>query len=170
MRANSSRLLLATAAVNAAFHGRSSIATQAVYLGAKRRRVEAAPEGRMTTFADARPVVARFPAARPGPDGNAADSMDEAFTFESPMMRFTDRAAYLDSHRAFQRLVKCMTMISELYGAEEATLLYDLETATPVGVQRTAEHFRVVDGKVSSILLLFDSAPWRPIFERLEGH
>jgi hypothetical protein len=62
-----------------------------------------------------------------------------------------------------------MTMISELYGSEEATLLYDLETSTPAGMQRTAEHFRIVDGKVSSISLLFDSAPWRPIFESLEG-
>jgi hypothetical protein len=119
----------------------------------------------MTTFADTRSVLARFLAARQDPDANAADFMDEAFTFESPMMRFTDRAAYLASHRAFQNLIKGMTMISELYASQEATLLYDLETATPVGVQRTAEHFRIVDGKVSTILLLFDSAPWRRIFE-----
>jgi hypothetical protein len=91
--------------------------------------------------------------------------MHPQFTFESPMMRFDNRAAYLDSHRSFQTLVTGMTMISELYGPEEATLLYDLETATPAGVQRTAEHFRVADGRVASIVLLFDSAPWRPIFE-----
>jgi hypothetical protein len=123
----------------------------------------------MTTLADARQVLARFLAARQDPEANAVDFMDEAFTFESPMMRFTDRAAYLNSHRAFQNLVTGLTMISELYGSEEATLLYDLETSTPAGVQRTAAHFRIVDGKVSYISLLFDSAPWRPIFESLEG-
>jgi len=122
----------------------------------------------MTTSTDCHSAVACFLAARQDPDANALDLMDPEFTFESPMMRFSDRTVYLESHRAFQKLVKGTTMISELYGPEEAILLYDLQTATPVGVQRTAEHFRLVGGKVMSILLLFDSAPWKPIFERLE--
>jgi hypothetical protein len=50
-------------------------------------------------------------------------------------------------------------------GPQEAPLLYDLETATPVGVQRTAELFWIVDGKVAAIWLLFDTAPWKAIFE-----
>jgi len=121
----------------------------------------------MKTSTDSHSALSFFLAARQDPDANAVDLMHEAFTFESPMMRFSDRTAYLESHRAFQQLVKGMTMISELYGVDEAILLYDLETATPVGVQRTAEHFRLMGGKVRSILLLFDSAPWKPIFERL---
>ena len=121
----------------------------------------------MTATSDCRQLVSLFLVARQDPDANAMDLMDPAFTFESPLMRFDDRAAYLSSHRGFQRLVIGIRMISELYGPDEATLLYDLGTETPAGVQRTAEHFQIIDGKVRSILLLFDSAPWRPIFEGL---
>lgn len=43
----------------------------------------------------------------------------------------------------------------------EATLLYDLGASIPGGKQRTAEHFKVVGGKIQSILLIFDASPWR---------
>ncbi|HMF14576.1 MAG TPA: nuclear transport factor 2 family protein [Gemmataceae bacterium] len=121
----------------------------------------------MTTTSDSRQLISSFLAARQKPDGDAAGLLHSDFTFESPLMRFEGATKYLQSHRSFQNLVKGTTMISELYGPNEATLLYDLETATPAGVQRTAEHFRITDGKVASIILLFDSAPWRPIFEHL---
>jgi hypothetical protein len=119
----------------------------------------------MTGSPDSRPLVAAFLDARANPDADALALMAEAFTFESPLMRFDDRIAYLESHRAFQHLVRRIEMISELYGPQEAALLYDLETATPVGVQRTAEHFCIADGKVAEIRLLFDAAPWKAIFE-----
>jgi len=121
----------------------------------------------MTTTSNPRQLISSFLAARRQPESNAADLMHSDFRFESPMMRIEDATEYLESHRSFQKLVQDTRMISELYGPDEATLVYDLETATPVGVQRTAEHFRIIDGKVASITMLFDSAPWRPIFEHL---
>lgn len=54
-------------------------------------------------------------------------------------------------------------MISELYGESEATLVYDVHTKTPVGTQRTAEHFQVRDGRIISIMLIFDATLWRPL-------
>ncbi len=119
----------------------------------------------MTATSDCRQLVTSFLAARQDSDAYAMDLMHPAFTFESPLMRIDDRAVYLQNHRGFQRLVKGLAMISELYGPDEATLFYDLDTATSVGVQRTAEHFQIRGGKVASILVLFDSAPWRPLFE-----
>lgn len=119
----------------------------------------------MTARTDCRQLVSSFLAARENLDPKAADLMDAAFSFESPLMRIDDRDSYLQTHRAFQKLVKGMRMISELYGPDTASLLYDLDTTTPVGVQRTAEYFRIKEGKVASILLLFDSAPWRSLFE-----
>ncbi|WP_211370224.1 hypothetical protein [Nonomuraea turkmeniaca] len=56
-----------------------------------------------------------------------------------------------------------LDLISELYGDAEATLVYDVHTATPAGTQRTAEHFRLRGGKISEILLIFDAAPWQPM-------
>ncbi|HEY4028434.1 MAG TPA: hypothetical protein VGO86_18550, partial [Candidatus Dormibacteraeota bacterium] len=90
-----------------------------------------------------------------------------AFTFQSPLMRFDDPAAYLASHGDFQQVVTGLDMISELYGEGEATLVYDLHTATPAGTQRTAEHFTLAAGKIASILLIFDASPWRPMLAAL---
>ena len=63
----------------------------------------------------------------------------------------------------FLGIVTGVDMISELYGEGEATLVYDVHTATPVGTQRTAEHFRLRDGGIASIRLIFDATAWRPI-------
>ncbi|MFI7635636.1 hypothetical protein [Nonomuraea sp. NPDC049400] len=38
-----------------------------------------------------------------------------------------------------------------------------VHTATPAGIQRTAEHFRLHDGKITTIMLIFDAAPWQPM-------
>jgi hypothetical protein len=123
----------------------------------------------MADTTDTRELVRAFLAARQGSDADAADLMDVGFTFESPLMRFNDRSTYLEQHRAFQSFVRDTRMLSQLYGPDEATLIYDLDTATPAGVQRTSEHFRFIGGKVASIHLLFDSAPWRPIFGGLQS-
>ncbi|MGW5343538.1 hypothetical protein [Streptomyces sp. HUAS TT3] len=57
-----------------------------------------------------------------------------------------------------------MELISELYGESEATLVYDLHTVPAVGItQRTAEHFRLRDGRITAIMLIFDSAPGQAI-------
>ncbi|MFH7594821.1 hypothetical protein WDV06_06880 [Streptomyces racemochromogenes] len=57
-----------------------------------------------------------------------------------------------------------MELISELYGETEATLVYDVHTAPAVGItQHTAEHFRLRDGRITSIKLVFDAAPWQAI-------
>jgi glutamyl-tRNA reductase len=83
--------------------------------------------------------------------------------FRSPMMQFSNANDLVASSVSFKSVVLAYRMISELYDEGEGTLLYDLETATPVGVQRTAEHFRVQDGKITSILLIFDATKWRTI-------
>ncbi len=118
----------------------------------------------MTSQTQARQVVSAYHAARTAGDLQAAGvHLAPTFTFQSPLMRFDDPAAYLASHGDFQRMVRGLDMISELYGEGEATLVYDLHTATPAGTQRTAEHFTVADGRIASILLIFDASPWLPM-------
>lgn len=56
-------------------------------------------------------------------------------------------------------------MISELYGDGEATLVYDLHTSLPAGVKRSAEHFRVRDGRIIAITIIFDATPRHPVIE-----
>jgi len=116
----------------------------------------------MTTDTQTRRVVSAYHAARTAGDLEAASVyLAPTFTFQSPMMGFDSPVTYLARHRAFLPLVKGLDMISELYGEGEATLVYDLHMATPAGTQRTAEHFRLTDDKISSILVIFDASPWR---------
>jgi hypothetical protein len=122
----------------------------------------------MTIDTSARPVVSAFLEARAAGDlERAATHLAASFNFQSPLMRFDDPALYLHSHRDFQRLVTGLDLISELYGEGEATLVFDLHTATPAGTQRTAEHLSLMGGKIASILLIFDASPWRPMLAAL---
>ncbi|HEX6360280.1 hypothetical protein [Actinophytocola sp.] len=93
---------------------------------------------------------------------SARTTLADGFTFESPLL-----TASADDHLAglpaFLGIVTGIDMISELYGPEEATLVYDVHTATPVGTQRTAEHFRLHHGQITSIKLIFDATPWHPL-------
>ncbi len=116
----------------------------------------------MTTNTETRQVVSAYRADRDSGDGQtAAGYLAPGFSFESPLMHLDDPDSYLASHIAFQKMVTRTDLISELYGEGEATLLYDLHAPIPGGRQRTAEHIRLVDGKIESIVLIFDATPWR---------
>lgn len=93
---------------------------------------------------------------------SARATFADGFTFESPLLTATadDHLAGLP---AFLGIVTGVDMISELYGEDEATLVYDVHTATPVGTQRTAEFFRLRDGRIAEIRLIFDASVWRQV-------
>lgn len=113
---------------------------------------------------DSRRVVGAFLAARAASDLDVAlAQLAPDFTFQSPLVALGDPVIYLQSHFAFLPLVTRLDMISELYGDGEATLVYDVHTATPDRIQRTAEHFRLTGDRISSIVLIFDASPWRPM-------
>ncbi|MGW0197688.1 hypothetical protein [Nonomuraea sp. NPDC003201] len=112
----------------------------------------------------AREVVKAYHDARfRGAVEEAAALVGEPFSFRSPFISSADPAGHLAGLEGFLRVVTEVEMISELYGESEATLVYDVHTATPAGIQRTAEHFRLRDGKISTIMLIFDAAPWQPM-------
>jgi hypothetical protein len=90
----------------------------------------------------------------------AAATLGGGFTFESPLLS-AGAEDHLAGLPAFLGIVTGVDVVSELYGADEATLVYDVHTATPVGTQHTAEHFRLADGRIVAIRLLFDASPWR---------
>jgi hypothetical protein len=93
----------------------------------------------------------------------AAAQLAGTFTFRSPLIASTDARGHLDGLAAFVGIVTGVDLISELYGESEATLVYDVHTATPVGTQHTAEHFRLRDGKIEAISLIFDATRWHPL-------
>ncbi|WP_433411409.1 hypothetical protein ACQP1V_22520 [Microtetraspora malaysiensis] len=96
-----------------------------------------------------------------GDAAGAAAHLGEPFHFQSPFISSGDRTGHLATLPGFVSIVTGVDLISELYGEAEATLVYDVHTATPAGTQRTAEHFRLENGKIVSIMLVFDAAPWQ---------
>jgi len=57
-------------------------------------------------------------------------------------------------------LVQSVTLLAEFAQENEAMLLYDMEVAR-LGKLRIAEHFTVVDGKITRIRQIHDTAPVR---------
>lgn len=106
-------------------------------------------------------TVRAYSNARFGGDvAAAAAQLADGFTFQSPLLS-SDAAGHLEGLPAFLQVVTGVDMISELYAETEATLVYDVHTATPVGTQRTAEHFTLENGRISSVILIFDATAWR---------
>jgi SnoaL-like domain len=95
----------------------------------------------------------------------AAAVLDEQFRFTSPMMAFDTPRQHIAGLERFVPFITHCELISELYGDDEATLVYDLHVSLPPGTSRCAEHFRLRNGRISAIVLIFDATPWRPIIE-----
>jgi hypothetical protein len=114
------------------------------------------------TDATRRTVLTYHEARFAGDVPAATAQLAPAFSFRSPLMS-ADADGHLAALGPFLQVVTGVTMISELYGESEATLVYDVHTATPVGTQHTAEHFRLRDGRIESIALIFDATPWHAV-------
>ncbi len=118
----------------------------------------------MTAESTTRRTVRTYHDARyRGDTATAAAQIGEGFTFRSPFITSDSPLGHLDGLDGFLGIVVEVDLISELYSDSEATLVYNVHTSSPVGIQRTAEHFRLHDGRITAITLIFDSAPWQAI-------
>jgi len=95
----------------------------------------------------------------------ASSQLADSFHFSSPMMAFDTPQQHVAALARFVPFITGVDLISELYGEGEATLIYDLHTSLPASTQRSAEHFRVSRGRISSIVIIFDATPWHPIIK-----
>jgi hypothetical protein len=116
------------------------------------------------TLEDTRQIVRAYHNAYCRADVPAAAALlGDQFSFSSPMMAFDTPEQHTPALVRFIPFITGCDLISELYGDEEATLVYDLHVSLPPATQRCAEHFRVRDGRISTILIIFDATPWHPI-------
>ncbi|MDI2125432.1 hypothetical protein [Yinghuangia seranimata] len=119
----------------------------------------------MTSTATTRATVRAYHEARfRGDVPAAAATLAEPFRFASPLIASDSASEHLAGLGMFLGTVEGVDLVSELYGEAEATLVYDVRTTLPaVGVQRTAEHFRLTGGRISGIRLIFDATPWHAV-------
>jgi hypothetical protein len=116
----------------------------------------------MTKDAQSRAIVrAYYDAWVDGDIDTAGMVLTDAFTNFTPINNYYTPSDYLESLRKFHQIMTSIDLVSELYGENEATLLYHVHLATPVGSSLIVEHFRLTNGKISSITSIFDATPWR---------
>lgn len=56
-------------------------------------------------------------------------------------------------------------ILERFYDSDRAALLYDCFTPTPAGTIRTAEFFKLTDGKIAEIRLVFDATILRQMMQ-----
>ena len=91
-------------------------------------------------------------------------SDDMAFTsFTSPIKHATGRDAYLGATKGFFSMIKALEIKSILVDGERACTFTRYELQAPGGPafeSHVAELFEVRDGKIKSLEIYFDSAPF----------
>ena len=89
---------------------------------------------------------------------------DLAFTsFTSPVKHVTGKGAYLEATKRFFSMIKAVELKSILVHGERACALtrYELQAPGRLAFEsHVAELFEVRDGKIASLEIYFDSAPF----------
>jgi ketosteroid isomerase-like protein len=95
---------------------------------------------------------------------NSSDVDDVAFTsFTSPIKRVAGKVAYLEATKRFFSMIKTFEVKAVLVDGERACALTRYELQVPGGPafeSQVAELFEVRDGKIKSLEIYFDSAPF----------
>jgi ketosteroid isomerase-like protein len=85
-------------------------------------------------------------------------------SFEGPIDRFSDADSYLASLQRLSHIVTGVEKQKVFADGDDVCVIYDLKTA-PVPSSRTCEWYRVRDGRIASVSVVFDARPFAPLFE-----
>jgi hypothetical protein len=88
-----------------------------------------------------------------------ADDLD----FQGSIEIFSRADDFIASLTMFQKMLQKVNLIQSFFSESGAALLYDCDSISPAGVIRTAEFFKIKDGKISSIRLVFDATELRKL-------
>jgi len=91
--------------------------------------------------------------------GCLADDLD----FQGSIQTFQKADDFAAALAQFQGMLRGVTQLQSHFGESGAALLYDCDTASPAGVIRTAEFFKVQDGQITQIRLVFDATELRKL-------
>jgi hypothetical protein len=121
-------------------------------------------------MADAAQVAEGFFTAWTSKDFERARGLlHDDVSFEGPIDSFGDADSYLASLRQLGGIVTGVAKRKVFVDGDDVCVIYDLQTA-PVPSSRTCEWYRVRDGKVASVSVVFDARPFAPLFEARQGH
>ena len=89
-------------------------------------------------------------------------------TFEGPIDRFSDADSYLASLQQLSAIVTGAEKQKVFVDGDDVCVIYDLKTV-PVASTRTCEWYRMRDGKVASVSVVFDARPFAALLEAQHG-
>jgi hypothetical protein len=92
--------------------------------------------------------------------GEAARCLAPSLTVEVPINEYPTPDSFLRAVESFGALARDVRLLAEFGDADGAMLLYDMDVP-PLGTLRIAEHFTVVEGKITRIRQIHDTAPIR---------
>lgn len=121
-------------------------------------------------MSDAAQVAGGFFDAWTSKDFERARSLlHDDVSFQGPIDSFSDADSYLASLRQLSGIVTGVEKQKVFVDGDDVCVIYDLKTA-PIPSSRTCEWYRVRDGKVGWVSVVFDARPFAPMFEAQQGH
>ncbi len=90
----------------------------------------------------------------------AAGLLSEDLRTDLPVNVYAGKVEFVDAITGFGGLIVSVEMLGAIADGEEAVLIYDLDMP-PLGVLRMAEQLTVVDGKITTIRQVHDTATMR---------
>ncbi len=116
-------------------------------------------------MADAAQVADDFFAAWTGKDFERARALvHDDLSFVGPLESFSDADSYLSSLRRLSEIVTGAEKQKVFVDGDDVCVIYELRTV-PVPSSQVAEWYRVRDGKVASVRVMFDARPFAAMFE-----
>jgi len=113
---------------------------------------------------DTQQIVMRYHNAWIGGDMKAARAcLADDLDFQGSIETFRRADDFIVAFTGFQKMLRGVNVIQSFFSEKQAALLYDCDTMSPAGVIRTAEFFTVIDGKITSIRLIFDATELRKL-------
>jgi ketosteroid isomerase-like protein len=118
---------------------------------------------------DAAQVAEDFFAAWTSKDfGRARSLLHDDVSFEGPIDSFSDADSYVASLQQLSGIVTGADTQKMFVDGDDVCVIYDLHTA-PVASSRTCEWYRIRDGKIAAVSVVFDARPFAAMFEHRQG-
>ena len=94
----------------------------------------------------------------------ARNYLHDDLSFEGPIDSFSDADSYVASLQQLGQIVTGAEKQKVFVDGDDVCVIYDLHTA-PVPSSRTCEWYRLCDGKIASVSVVFDARPFAAMFE-----
>lgn len=111
-------------------------------------------------------VHAYFDAWTQGRFGVARQLLDDKLKFRGSIDHFDSADDFVTTLRLFGQMVQGVKLQEQFVDGDRAALLYDCITTTAAGAVRSAEFFKVRNGRITEIALIFDATQLRKVMER----